>query len=95
MNENTNNRFTYKSLLEILNEKIINDFDLSLKKKENKLVLVCDNVKFHKTKEIIELLKDLDLNIMFTPPYSPDLNPVESAFSLIKRVFRQNFFRNR
>ena len=36
-----------------------------------------DNVVFHKSKEIIELVQSFFIKIIFLPPYSPDLNPIE------------------
>lgn len=95
INEKTNNRHTYKDILISLNEKIENDFDLKQKKKDNKIVLIADNVPFHKTKENIEYLKTIGINVMYTPPYQPDMNPVESAFSFLKSKFRQNIFEDR
>ena len=50
----------------------------------NAKVLLMDNVSFHKTKE----LKELVTSILFIPPYSPRCNPIEEVFSLIKRKYR-------
>ena len=35
------------------------------------------------------LCKELDINIVFNIRYSPDLNPIEAAFSQVKRVFNK------
>ena len=40
---------------------------------EQGVSLVMDNVAFHKSKEIIELVQSFFIKIIFLPPYSPDL----------------------
>ena len=45
-----------------------------------------DNVSFHKSKIIKETLKDF--NVIYTPPYSPQFNPIEFIYSIIKRNFK-------
>lgn len=44
---------------------------------EKGVSLVMDNVAFHKSKEIIELIEANFMKIIFLPPYSPDFNPIE------------------
>ena len=39
--------------------------------------IIMDNVAFHKSKEIVELVEEKLMNIIFLPPYSPDFNPIE------------------
>ncbi len=46
--------------------------------------LILDNVAFHKSIEVINTLKKCNINFIFLPPYSPDLNPIEHAWSWIK-----------
>ena len=48
-----------------------------------------DNVPFHKTSIVKQYLIDCKANILFTPPYSPDYNPIENAFSKIKNSYRK------
>jgi len=50
----------------------------------NAPVLVMDNVRFHHCLEIQEYLVSKDVQLLFLPPYSPDLNPIENVFSIIK-----------
>lgn len=56
-------------------------------KLSNQHVIVMDNVRFHHTKKVKEYLESLDVSILFTPPYSPWFNPIEMAFSIVKRHF--------
>lgn len=52
-------------------------------------VLLMDNVAFHKSKKLRELVEENNLQILFIPPYSPRCNPIEEVFSLIKRRYRE------
>ena len=55
-----------------------------------KSVMLMDNVRFHHSKEIREYLQSKNVEILFTPPYSPWFNPVEMCFSIVKKHFREN-----
>ena len=44
-----------------------------------------DNATFHKRLDIQELINDAGHCILWLPPYSPDLNPIEKAWAWIKR----------
>lgn len=48
-------------------------------------VLVLDNCSIHHSEEVRALAEDkAQCKLIFLPPYSPDLNPIEQAFSCIK-----------
>ena len=47
-------------------------------------VLVMDNAAIHHVEAVIDLLTAAGILIRFLPPYSPDLNPIEEAFSKVK-----------
>mgnify|MGYP001320526309 CR=1 FL=1 len=49
---------------------------------------ILDNVRFHHNKKIKEHIQQQN-NILYIPPYSPELNPVEMTFSTIKRRLRR------
>lgn len=49
---------------------------------------VLDNLSSHKSEYVIKLCKDKGINIMFLPPYSPDLNPIEKLWSKVKQLLR-------
>ena len=48
-----------------------------------------DNVAFHKTTEVKTYLQSKKCNLLFIPPYSPEFNPIELAFSKIKNAYRK------
>jgi len=43
-----------------------------------------DNVAIHKVKGIREMIEERGLLLLYLPPYSPYLNPIEEAFSSMK-----------
>jgi transposase len=58
-------------------------------------VVVMDNLSAHKSEEVRELIEGRGCELLFLPPYSPDLNPIEEAFSKIKGLLRKAQARTR
>jgi transposase len=58
-------------------------------------VVVMDNLGAHKPKRIEELIKERGCELLYLPPYSPDYNPIEEAFSKIKALLRKVGARSR
>jgi transposase len=61
-------------------------------------VIVMDNARFHRKAVLFELLKTYntwygtEFQILFLPPYSPDFNPIEQFFAVIKgKVKRMSY----
>ena len=48
-------------------------------------VIVMDNASFHKSQKTQELIESVGCRIIFLPPYSPDLNPIEKFWANMKR----------
>tara|TARA_R100000365_G_C2712140_1_gene47214 strand:- start:60 stop:458 length:399 start_codon:yes stop_codon:yes gene_type:complete len=48
------------------------------------LVVVMDNASFHKSAETKELIESAGCRLVFLPPYSPDLNPIEKFWANLK-----------
>ena len=61
------------------------------KLKEKNYIFVFDNVSFHHNKDMLKLIKDNNHTFMFTPPYSPNLNPIENVFSVIKKIYKDKY----
>jgi transposase len=51
-------------------------------------IVVMDNVGAHKNKSAVELIRKRGARVMYLPAYSPDLNPIEMAFSKLKARLR-------
>jgi len=53
-------------------------------------VLVMDNAPIHKSEQLAQMCRERGVILEFLPPYSPDLNPIEEAFSAIKQYLRRH-----
>jgi transposase len=52
-------------------------------------VVVLDGLGAHRTEKVSELVERRGADLLFVPSYSPDLNPIEEAFSKIKALVRK------
>jgi transposase len=51
-------------------------------------VVVMDNLSAHKVKGVREAIEAAGARLLYLPPYSPDLNPIEQAWSKLKNALR-------
>jgi transposase len=58
-------------------------------------VVVLDGLGAHRTDMVRELVEAAGADLLFLPSYSPDLNPIEEAFSKIKNIVRKAQARTR
>ncbi len=58
-------------------------------------VVVMDNLSAHKGGRVRELVEGRGCELVYLPPYSPDLNPIEEAFSKVKGLMRRAKARTR
>ena len=52
-------------------------------------IVVMDNLSSHKVSGVVEAIEAVGASVMFLPPYSPDLNPIELMWSKIKAILRK------
>ena len=58
-------------------------------------MIVMDNLGAHKGERVRELIQSRGCKLLYLPPYSPDLNPIEEAFAKVKALLRQAGARTR
>ena len=52
-------------------------------------VVILDNLPAHKISAVREAVEATGAQLLFLPPYSPDFNPIENAFSKLKALLRK------
>jgi transposase len=58
---------------------------------ELKSVLIMDNASFHHAERIEQMCQDAGVKLIYLPPYSPDLNPIEEFFAELKAFIKRNW----
>lgn len=51
-------------------------------------VVVMDNLSSHKVKGVRERIEAAEAQLLYLPPYSPDMNPIEKAWAKLKQLLR-------
>jgi transposase len=52
-------------------------------------IVVMDNLSAHKGGRVNEIIEGMGCELLYLPPYSPDFNPIEQAFSKVKGLLRR------
>jgi putative transposase len=52
-------------------------------------IVIMDNLGSHKAETIRDAIRKAGARLLFLPPYSPDLNPIEQVFSKLKHTLRK------
>jgi transposase len=58
---------------------------------ERKIVVILDNFRSHHAKDTVPCAAECGIELLYLPPYSLDLNPLEFIWKSIKRVISQTF----
>jgi len=58
-------------------------------------MVVMDNLSVHKGGRVREIVEARGCELLYLPPYSPDLNPIEQAFAKVKGLLRRAEARTR
>ena len=56
-------------------------------------VIVMDNASFHRKKRLYAIAEKYHMILIFLPPYSPELNPIEKEWANLKRWLKYNLHR--
>jgi transposase len=62
--------------------------------KEKKLNIILDNYSVHLSDYIEKVAEILNINLIFLPAYSPDLNPIEDIWRIIKKYISNKFIKS-
>lgn len=57
-------------------------------------VVILDNAKVHYDKDAIAMIEATGAGVLFLPPYSPELNPIEHIWSKVKSKICENRYFN-
>jgi len=52
-------------------------------------IVILDNLGSHKGKAARQAIRQKEAHLLFLPPYSPDLNPIEQLFAKLKHLMRK------
>ncbi len=52
-------------------------------------IVIMDNLPAHKVTGVRQAIEKADASLLYLPPYSPDFNPIEMAFSKLKAILRK------
>ena len=58
-------------------------------------IVIMDNLNSHKGQAVRRAIRDAGAHLIFLPPYSPDLNPIEQVFAKLKHLLRKAAERSR
>ena len=53
-------------------------------------VVIMDNASIHHVVGVAALIRNMGARLIYLPPYSPDLNPMEPVFSKVKAILKEN-----
>lgn len=68
--------------------------EIRLHNPDRNIVLILDNFRSHRVKDSAKCADECGTQLIFLPPYSPDLNPIEFIWKSIKRVISRYFIKN-
>ena len=68
--------------------------EIRLRNPFNHIVMILDNFSAHRTENVAITSEILDIELIFLPPYSPQLNPIELIWKSIKRIISRTFVKD-
>jgi hypothetical protein len=71
-----------------INSSIFEDFMLNIVTDQRDVILL-DNASIHKTSRVLDVMLSRGFTPCFLPPYSPEFQPIENAFSVLKTTYRR------
>lgn len=82
--------FTYEGNMDTL---LFNDYlaKILLPTLEKGNIIIMDNASYHKSKETREIIEEKGCQLIYLPPYSPDLNKIENYWAIIKKKVKKYY----
>lgn len=59
-----------------------------IEKLGKRVLIVMDNARFHRKNILENIIKEMEHCLLFLPPYSPDLNPIEKLWANMKKKLK-------
>ena len=88
--ESLNNITKRRALKRNITTDKLNKHDIKNKMiKEETIYLILDNYSVHKSQFIKKVAKILNIQLIYLPPYSPHLNPIEQLWRKMKNIIKQ------
>ena len=83
-------------IVESTNSEAFREFLEEIRRDRPRLFMVLDNASYHKSKAVREYVESAggDVELEFLPPYTPQLNPVETVWRDLKKRLAGKFFRS-
>ena len=83
-------------IVESTNSETFREFLEEIRRNRPRLFMVLDNASYHKSKAVREYVESTggDIELEFLPPYTPQLNPVETVWRDLKKRLAGRFFRS-
>ena len=89
----TSSRISIKQRMTII-DLLIESKIFEILQEEKPIVIVLDNAKIHQANDVAIACEILNIELIFLPKYSPDLNPIEDLWKIIKRVVYSSHYNN-
>lgn len=87
INKRNNNSTTFTIFLKNLKKNVLSSKDTKSMYDNNKICIIMDNATIHKTNIVKDYLNSTKFQVLYLPPYFPDLNSAEFAFRNMKIKF--------
>ena len=85
-----NESISSKEFIEFI-EDLIKNYN---QQKINETIFICDNAKYHLSKEVKKYFKEKKLKFLFNVPYKSNFNCIELCFNLIKNILYKEIYKN-